>query len=198
MSVAPPGGNGTMKRTGFCGHDWACAHDIARPSSKAASVFMILILQGQSENKTNGERDCGSDCGETLLPLVPVEELDRQDPQSATEMRGERDHDRPLARLHQWLLGPGEERIQLQRIAERPEMKRQEKRQRHAGDAMQVGEPAAHAKTASTARIPAHSREIPKRATKISLDAPRHFSHSPSTGRSPIGAWIAAAITNSE
>src|SRR6185503_2870030 len=158
MSVAPPGGKGTMKRTGFCGHDCACAHDIARPRSRAVSVFMILILQRQSERQTDRQRHRGSGRGEALLPAVPVEELDRQDAQAAAEMRGERDDDRPFPGLHQRLPGPREKGVELQGIAERPEVERQEDRQRDARDAMKVCDPAAHAKTPITACSPNQSR----------------------------------------
>src|SRR6185503_6445512 len=157
MSVAPPGGNGTMKRTGFCGQDCACAQERTRPSSKPTSVFMISILQRQGEDQTHGKRRRRRHGGEAVLPFVPVEEFDRQHAQAAGEVRGERDDDRPLARFHQRLPGPGEEGIQLQRIAERPEVQRQEDRERNAGDAMQVRDPAAHANTPSTACAPNQS-----------------------------------------
>ena len=133
---------------------------------------------------------------EALLPLVPVEELNREHAQPAGEMHGERDHDRPLAGFHQRLARPGEEVVELQGIAERPEVERQEHRERDARQAMQVRDPAAHENTASTARVPARRRTAEKRTRNSSRDMPRQRSHSPSTGRSPIGAWIAAATTN--
>jgi hypothetical protein len=41
MSVAPPGGKGTMKRTGFCGQDCAKA---PLPSNTAAVIAMSFIF----------------------------------------------------------------------------------------------------------------------------------------------------------
>jgi hypothetical protein len=43
MSVAPPGGNGTMKRTGFCGQPWAPTPVEASATSTAASKLTSLI-----------------------------------------------------------------------------------------------------------------------------------------------------------
>jgi hypothetical protein len=47
MSVAPPGGNGTMNFTGFCGQDCAPADAAtSRPAAKATSlaIFMGILL----------------------------------------------------------------------------------------------------------------------------------------------------------
>src|SRR5687767_6881955 len=44
-SEAPPGANGTITRTGFCGHDCACTPDAAKSrASKAIRSMKIPLL----------------------------------------------------------------------------------------------------------------------------------------------------------
>src|ERR1700741_4433067 len=62
MSVAPPGGNGTMKRTGRCGQfggeDCAAAVETRHaPSTNARILFMAKILQRQRERQAHAERE---------------------------------------------------------------------------------------------------------------------------------------------
>src|SRR2546430_12664810 len=81
-------------------------------------------------------------------------------------MRGEQHHQCPFGELDQRLLGPGEECVKLQGVAERPEMNRQEQRERNARQAVDKEHPVRrmpiHAKTAKTARIPIQARSAAK------------------------------------
>src|SRR6185295_18204670 len=87
ISVAPPGGNGTMKRTGFCGQACAAAPLEASASStaprsltKPISILLLkFILQCQRQGEPHGERDRRRGGREGLLPLVPGQKLQRQD-----------------------------------------------------------------------------------------------------------------------
>src|SRR5204862_5844724 len=87
---------------------------------------------------------------ETLLPLVPVEKLDGEHAQSTAQMRREQHDDAPLRELHQRLLGPAQELIQLEPLAERPEMNRHKDRERDSREAMDQRD-GLHANTPSTA-----------------------------------------------
>src|SRR6185503_19429247 len=133
MSVAPPGGNGTMKRTGRCGQDCASTPDANSAASNVRMVFFMdpprAILQRQREGEPDPECERRGRRGEALLPVAPRQELQREHAQPAAEVRGERDHDQPFAELHQRLLRPLQEAFELQRVAERPEMERQEQRE---------------------------------------------------------------------
>src|SRR5262245_19914906 len=128
MSVAPPGGKGTMSFTGFCGHCCATAVKLKNAAHKSTSARMPIllvfapILQGERERQSRGQRDGARSRGQALLPFMPVEELDREHPQPAAEMRGEQHHDAPFGELHDRLLGPAQERVHLQPQAERPEV----------------------------------------------------------------------------
>src|SRR5438270_12804357 len=102
---------------------------------------------------------------------MPVEKLDRKHAQPAAEMRREQHDDAPLGKLHERLLGPAQELVQLQTLAKRPEVHRQEKRERQARDAVDQRY-GLHAKTPSTARMPSHAKATPKARTKISRDLP--------------------------
>src|SRR5689334_14209258 len=110
-------------------------------------------------------------------------------------MRGEHYNDAPLGELHQRLLGPAQERVELQASTERPEMHRQERGQRNAGDTVDERHDF-HANTVSTARAPIHASSTPNATTNHSRERPRQPSHSVSTGRRPIGACTAIASTN--
>src|SRR6185436_9437591 len=104
MSVAPPGGNGTMKRTGRCGQfggeDCAAAAAANSAASRPTMIFFMdpprAILQRQREREADRQRECGSARGEALLPVAPGEELEREHAQAAAQVRGERHHDQPL------------------------------------------------------------------------------------------------------
>jgi hypothetical protein len=89
----------------------------------------------------------------------------------------------------------------VDRPGERPEVQRQEKRERDARDAVHHGHPVGgfelHAKTEWTARIPIAKIATQKASMARSRDGPRQRSHSPQTVLSPIGACTAAATTNS-
>src|SRR5258706_10014298 len=130
MSVAPPGANGTMNLTGFCGQDCAPAAMLKSMAQISVTVLITRILQGQSECESGREHERCGNRGETLLPLVPVEKLDRQHAQAAAEV-GRQQHDKaPLGELDERLLGPAQEGIHLEPLAKRPEMHRQEERER--------------------------------------------------------------------
>ena len=87
-------------------------------------------------------------------------------------------------------------RIELQRARKHPEMRGQEERERHAREAMQHRERAAHANTPATARRPMTRSSSASASSAASRERPRQPSHSPSTARRPIGACTAAASTN--
>ena len=96
MSVAPPGGNGTMSFTGFCGQ--ACAERARRGEQRRGERRMRessclsscrTILQRQGEREPDGERERRRQRGERLLPVAPRQELEREHAQPAGEMRGE-------------------------------------------------------------------------------------------------------------
>src|SRR6185503_15540946 len=203
MSVAPPGGNGTMKRTGFCGQDcaWAPAASSA-PSMNAMIFFMGVLLRGILQRQPDGKGERTRGRGEALLPVAPRQELEREHAQAAAEMRGQRHHDQPFAELHQRLLGPLQEVFELQRVAQRPEMERQEQRERDPGHAVHDERPIRgvlpHANTPSTARMPVQPRNAANSSSAKSRERPRQPSHSLSTLRRPIGACTVTASTNSE
>src|SRR5262245_50201411 len=123
MSVAPPGGNGTMKRTGFCGHPWAptpveasATSAAARSLTKLIRISLLkLILQRQGKRQPHRDRKRGRRGRERFLPVVPRQKFQRQHPQPPGEMRRQRNDDRPLAELHQRLPGPFKERVHLER-----------------------------------------------------------------------------------
>src|SRR3954454_19757246 len=91
MSVAPPGANGTMKRTGFCGQDCAWAAKARSGAKASVSVLMPCppkkILQRQRESQADGDGERAGERRQALLPLVPVEKLDGQNTQAAPEVR---------------------------------------------------------------------------------------------------------------
>src|ERR1700709_2279727 len=104
----------------------------------------------------------------------------------------------------------GDAKKTLQRVgaaeshSERDEMHRQKNRQGDAGQPMQHRRQesrlevriADHARyTASAALTPRTSSSPAKASIATSSERSRHFAHSRRIERSPIGAWIAAAIT---
>src|SRR5262249_45768309 len=97
-----------------------------------------------------------------------------------------------------------------ERVAERPEMQRQEKRERHARDPMDgKGPPGGMAagaevvlhlrqlKTARTARKPHPASASPSTSTVTSSPRARQSKVSARTVRSPMGAGTATAATKS-
>src|SRR2546425_9902480 len=107
-------------------------------------------------------------------------------------MRGEQHHQSPFGELDQRLLGPGEQRVKLQGVAERPEMNRQEQRERNARQAVDKEHPVRrmpiHAKTAKTARIPIQARRAAKATTATARGRPGRASQSKKRLASPGGA----------
>src|SRR4051812_29868300 len=108
MSVAPPGGKGTMKRTGRCGHSCAATPMDATESntternlnSLIPGLLLKFILQRQCERKPDRQRETRGARGQRLLPPGPGQELERQHAQPAGEVRGEGEHDGPFGELH--------------------------------------------------------------------------------------------------
>jgi hypothetical protein len=100
------------------------------PTGKLSSVGMRKLSEepdlvvGSGRSATKYKMD--------LIPpaLVVARFFAEQQSQAAGQMHGEQQDEDHFARLDQRLLGPGEERIQLQRIAQRPEMEGKEDRQR--------------------------------------------------------------------
>src|SRR5258708_1011224 len=133
MSVVPPAANGTMNLTGLCGQPCADAPVASKAQSRKPRVLRNLmtppsptILQRQGKRKADRDRQRDRRRSEALLPIAPGKEFEREDAQPAAEVRGERHDDAPLGELDETPLGPGQEGIEPQGIAERPEVQRQE------------------------------------------------------------------------
>ena len=200
MSVAPPGGNGTMKRTGFCGQDCAAAPCEREQRGRAASATSLshdppleaFYSASAKASPRRARRRRGR--GERLLPVAPGQEFEREHAQPAAEVRGEQRPRAPTRRLHQRLLGPGEERVQLAA----PLPSAQKCSGRNSASAMPetrctmrdpVGRVFFTRTPPSTARMPSPGKERREAgAAQDRASAPRQPSHSPQTARRPIGA----------
>jgi len=109
MSVVPPGANGTMKRTGFCGHDCAAAVMLTSAAAYERDKSHHLppcgkFYSARAKANPGCEDDGRGNRREAFLPLVPVEKLDREHAQPAPQMRGQQHHDAPLGELDERLL----------------------------------------------------------------------------------------------
>ena len=164
-------------------------------------------LNGPGEDQPGDSAKPGRDRGERLLPFAPRQELEREQPQPAGEVRAEQDHQAPLRRDHERLLGPAQEgvegRLAAQRGAQSEEMRGQEEGEGDARDAMHHERPpsgvvarAVHGRlTAATARSPTAASASATPSAEASAACPRQPSHSPATVRRPIAPWIAQAST---
>src|SRR5471032_2404217 len=145
ISVAPPGGKGTMNLTGLVGHCACAVAATIRPASIASTLRNFIsvsldgsayvpicgrlsdqILQCQRKHQTRDEREPARNCGQSFLPIPPGQEFERQQAQPAREMRGEEQHQSPLRKLDQRRIGPAQEPFQLRftmdRLPKRPEV----------------------------------------------------------------------------
>src|SRR5436190_8519546 len=170
----------------------------------ASFLFLAAILQRERERKTDGERNAGRGRGEALVPVAPWQKFEREDAQSSSQVRGEQHDQSPFGKLDQRTVGPAQEsfelRLALERVRQRPEVNRQEDRERDAGNAVHERCPRArmpsHANTPITARIPVAAIRAANASSAMSLAPLRHASHSASTARKPIGTCTAHASTN--
>src|SRR5438067_8517260 len=126
-------------------------------------------------------------------------------------MRGQSKDQRDLARDHERAVRPGEERIQrrgtVERLRQGQEVDGQKKREHKSRKPVDEKGPVsgmapvapiacAHRVTARMAIAPRTASATPKSTKTTSAARPRQPSHSPAMVRTPSGAWMATASTN--
>src|SRR5215831_16108108 len=172
-------------------------HERANPLGRTAST--THGCSPDAKRKRQSDRDHRGRAARQYRggALADIEKLDRQHAQAERHVGRERRHQRAFARLDPRHAGDGEEAVErggaVERGREREERQAMQQRRHEPGLPVRR---AHHAYTAMTARKPSTRSTMAKTASTASSATPRQGVHSRTILRSPIGAWIATATTN--
>ena len=189
MSVAPPGGNGTMKLhrlrrpapapRGSPGEGSAAATAARRLNISSAVLRLGSILdQRQREREPRDERQPRPAAASVFCQSRQGRNSSASSRSPPARCAASSDHEHPFGELDQRLVGPAQERVQraspCSAVAQRPEMQRQEQRERQAREPVHEEGPVADVVAARLMRTPPRPRAGPSRRARSRNRAARH------------------------